>query len=83
MVDAGRTRTQAEGPDNPTLFIVAVADAEGRCAVGMATGVGTFDDGVIADDAPSRCTAEAAAGAARRRRALSHRSARRSPGNVV
>ena len=52
----------AESPDNPTLFIVAVADAEGRCAVGMATGVGTFDDGVIADDAPSSCTAEAARG---------------------
>ena len=52
----------AESPDNPTLFIVAVADAEGRCAVGMATGVGTFDDGVVADDAPSSCTAEAARG---------------------
>ena len=49
-----------ESPDNPTLYIVAVADADGGCAVGMATGVGTFDDGVIADDAPSRCTAEAA-----------------------
>ena len=50
----------AEGPENPTLFIVAVADEEGRCAVGMATGVGAFDDGVIADESPSRCTAEAA-----------------------
>jgi hypothetical protein len=52
----------AESPGNPTLYVVAVLDSEGRCAVGMATGVGTFDDGVIADDAPRTCTAEAALG---------------------
>jgi len=49
-----------EAPDNPTLFVVAVLDVNGLCAVGAATGAGLFREGLKAADDGGSCTAEAA-----------------------
>jgi hypothetical protein len=49
-----------EAPDNPTLFVVAVLDRAGRCAVGAATGAGLFRDGLRAPGDASSCNAETA-----------------------
>jgi hypothetical protein len=51
---------EAEAPDNPTLFVVAVLDENGLCAVGAATGTGLFREGLTAADDGGACTAEAA-----------------------
>ncbi len=47
-----------ERPDNPTLFLVAVRDEKGLCAVGAATGVGAFEEGLTHRADFEACTAE-------------------------
>jgi hypothetical protein len=58
-----RDQYTPEQPGNPTLLVVAVRDAQGTCAVGAASGVGTFRDGLIARGDEGDCTAEGARGA--------------------